>query len=63
MDWDEFGKAPITTDYKIPRRSTLLLLAGNKENGEATELGRVVAGTSTGQIQALLDKGLPTKDS
>ena len=52
VDWDEFRRADITTSRNIPRRSTLILLKGNKE------LGRIVAGTSTSQIKALLDKGL-----
>lgn len=52
VDWDEFGRAPISTDYKIPRRSTLLVLKGDQE------LGRIVAGTSPEDIQALMDTAL-----
>jgi thiol-disulfide isomerase/thioredoxin len=52
VDWDEYGDQPVSVDRNIPRRSTLLLLRGNKE------LGRIVAGTSKKQIKAMLDAGL-----
>lgn len=52
VDWDAFRRHNVATSRKIPRRSTLLLLKGNKE------LGRIVAGTSESQIKALMDKGL-----
>lgn len=52
VDWDRWGKAPVSTSRKIPRRSTLLVLKGDKE------LGRIVAGTSTSQIKALMDLGM-----
>jgi thiol-disulfide isomerase/thioredoxin len=52
VDWDEYGEAPVTTDRNVPRRSTLLVLKGDKE------LGRIVAGTSEAEIKALLDLGL-----
>lgn len=52
VDWDEYGNQPVARDRNIPRRSTLLVLRGNKE------LGRIVAGTSKAEIKALLDKGL-----
>lgn len=52
VDWDAFKKAEVTTSRGIPRRSTLILLRGD------VELGRVVAGTSTQQIQALMDLAL-----
>lgn len=52
VDWDIDGRSPISTDYNIPRRSTLLLLKGDQE------LGRVVAGTRRGDIKKLLDAGL-----
>lgn len=52
VDWDTYKSEPVSTDRKIPRRSTLLVLKGNKE------LGRIVAGTSEADIKALLDKGL-----
>ena len=52
VDWDDYRKAAVTLDRNIPRRSTLLVLKGNRE------LGRIVAGTSKADIKALLDKGL-----
>ena len=52
VDWDTYKHAEVTTSRGIPRRSTLILLRGNDE------LGRIVAGTSEGQIKALLDAGL-----
>lgn len=52
VDWDEYGDQPVSIDRNIPRRSTLLLLRGDKE------LGRIVAGTSRAQIKAMLDAGL-----
>jgi thioredoxin 1 len=52
VDWDAYGNQPVARDRNIPRRSTLLVLRGNKE------LGRIVAGTSKAEIKALLDKGL-----
>lgn len=52
VDWDEYGGEPVARDRNIPRRSTLLVLRGDKE------LGRIVAGTSPEDIKALLDRGL-----
>ncbi len=52
VDWDAFKNADVTTSRNIPRRSTLLVLKGDKE------LGRIVAGTSKSAIKDLLDKGL-----
>lgn len=52
VDWDDYGQKAVTTDRNIPRRSTLLVLKGNKE------LGRIVAGTSKSAIKALLDLGV-----
>jgi len=52
VDWDDFGDQPVARDRNIPRRSTLLVLRGDKE------LGRIVAGTSEADIKALLDKGI-----
>lgn len=54
VDWDDHGNGPLAKELGIPRRSTLVLLNGR------TELGRIVAGTSTAEIQALLDKALVT---
>jgi len=52
VDWDLFRSDAVTTSRNIPRRSTLLVLKGDKE------LGRIVAGTSESAIKALLDQGL-----
>ena len=52
VDWDTYSEEKVTTDRNIPRRSTLLVLKGDKE------LGRVVAGTSEAEIKALIDTGL-----
>lgn len=52
VDWDDYRKHEVTTSRNIPRRSTLVLLKGNRE------LGRIVAGTSESQIKALMDKAL-----
>lgn len=52
VDWDDYGSHEVTTSRNVPRRSTLLVLKGDKE------LGRIVAGTATSDIKALLDKGL-----
>ena len=51
VDWDDYGNHEVTKSRNIPRRSTLLVLKGNKE------LGRIVAGTGRAQIKALMDKG------
>ncbi len=52
VDWDTYKSAEVTTSRGIPRRSTLIVLRGDKE------LGRVVAGTSESQIKALMDTAL-----
>ena len=52
VDWDEHGKSALTKSLKIPRRSTLVVLKGDKE------LGRIVAQTGTAQIKALMDTAL-----
>ncbi len=57
VDYDEFGNKPVTTDRGVPRRSTLLLLKGDKE------LARNVAGTSGKQIKMMLDAGLDAANS
>ncbi len=57
VDWDDFGRAPVTRDRRIPRRSTLIVLKGDQE------LGRIVAGTGKSQIKALLDTGLSASQS
>jgi len=52
VDWDQYGDHEVTTSRNIPRRSTLIILKGDKE------LGRIVAGTNTEEIKQLLDKGI-----
>ena len=52
VDWDKYGSTEVATSRNVPRRSTLLLLKGEEE------LGRIVAGTASDQIKALLDLGL-----
>jgi len=52
VDWDEFGTHEISTFHNIIRRSTLLMLRGDEE------LGRIVAGTNSDEIKALLELGL-----
>jgi len=49
VDWDTYGTHEVTTSRNIPRRSTLILLKGDEE------LGRIVAGTGSDEIKALLD--------
>lgn len=52
VDWDTWGEGDLVKQMNIPRRSTLVVLKGNKE------LGRVVAETSEASIRALLDTAL-----
>ncbi len=52
VDWDVYGKGDLSKALNIPRRSTLVALKGRQE------LGRIVAGTSRGDIKALLDMAL-----
>ncbi len=52
VDWDTYKDHMVTQSRNIPRRSTLLVLRGD------AELGRIVAGTSRGDIQSLMDAGL-----
>lgn len=52
VDWDEWGDSAIVTELNIPRRSTLVVLKGDKE------LGRIVAGTAKAEIKALMDTAL-----
>jgi thiol-disulfide isomerase/thioredoxin len=52
VDWDKYAKGDLSKSLKIPRRSTLVALKGRQE------LGRIVAGTSTADIKALLDTAL-----
>lgn len=48
VDWDTYSREPITTSLNIPRRSTLVLVRGDQE------LGRIVADTRRGNIEALM---------
>jgi thioredoxin 1 len=52
VDWDEYADAQISRVLAIPRRSTLVALKGREE------IGRIVAGTSRGDIKALMDAAL-----
>lgn len=52
VDWDQYGRGDLALELNIPRRSTLVVLRGDEE------LGRVVARTSRGDIQALMDLAL-----
>jgi len=52
VDWDTYSRHDVTKSRAIPRRSTLLVLR------DSSELGRIVAGTSESEIQALMDRGL-----
>ena len=57
VDWDDYGDDPLTLRLNIPRRSTLVVLKGQDE------LGRIVAGTATDEIQALMDVALAAATS
>lgn len=52
VNWDAYRAEPVARDLRIPRRSTLVLLAGDHE------IDRVVAATQRNAIKALFDKGL-----
>ncbi len=52
IDWDRYQKDPLTRSLAIPRRSTLVVLKGDRE------LGRIVAGTSESAIRELMDAAL-----
>lgn len=57
VDWDDYQGDALTKRLKIPRRSTLVVLKGDKE------LGRIVAQTSTKDIQGLMDIALTSATS
>ncbi len=57
VDWDSYKNGKLARELAIPRRSTLVVLKGDKE------LGRVVAGTSKKVIKALLDTALAAATS
>ena len=52
VDWDAYGNSDLAQTLNIPRRSTLVVLRGDRE------LGRLVAQTSEAQIKSLLDTAL-----
>lgn len=52
VDWDQHSGSGLASRLNIPRRSTLVVLKGDKE------LGRIVASTSTDKIKALMDTAL-----
>lgn len=52
VDWDNYGNGKLSNALKIPRRSTLVVLKGDKE------LGRIVAGTARKKIKKLMDTAL-----
>ena len=52
VDWDDFGGSDLVKTLNIPRRSTLVVLKGDKE------LGRIVAQTGQDEIKALMDVAL-----
>ena len=52
VDWDTYGTGELSRALNIPRRSTLVVLRGDRE------LGRVVAQTAERDIRALMDLGL-----
>jgi thiol:disulfide interchange protein len=52
VDWDQWGDSDLVKQLNIPRRSTLVVLKGDRE------LGRVVAETGKGKIKALMDLAL-----
>ena len=52
IDWDAFKGDEITKRFNIPRRSTLVVVKGERE------LGRLVAQTGKDQIKALMDTAL-----
>ena len=52
VDWDQHSSSQLARRLNIPRRSTLVVLKGNRE------LGRIVASTRTDKIKALMDTAL-----
>lgn len=52
VDWDTWKDTMIVSEMNIPRRSTLVVLKGDRE------LGRIVAGTGRAEIKALMDMAL-----
>lgn len=57
VDWDTYRDHAVTVSRNIPRRSTLIVLKGDRE------LGRIVAGTGEAEIRALIDLALAAATS
>ncbi len=57
VDWDTWGDGDLVRALNVPRRSTLVVLKGDRE------LGRIVAQTGKAEIQALLDTALQAAGS
>ncbi len=55
VDWDKHKNSTLANSLNIPRRSTLVVLKGDKE------LGRIVAGTRKADIKALMDTALKAR--
>ncbi|MFN6977528.1 MAG: thioredoxin, partial [Gemmobacter sp.] len=52
VDWDQWKSSALVAERNIPRRSTLVVLKGERE------IARVVAQTGRAEIKALLDTAL-----
>lgn len=52
VNFDDWGSAPVSVDRNVLRRSTLIAETA------AGEIGRIIAGTSTEEIKALMDAAL-----
>ncbi|MEM9318037.1 MAG: thioredoxin family protein [Pseudomonadota bacterium] len=52
VDWDSYGRGDLASRLAVPRRSTLVLLRGERE------LGRLVADTRRNAIAGLLDRAV-----
>ena len=57
VDFDEYRRHAVSTDRKIPRRSTLIVLKGDEE------LGRIVANPNKATIKDLMDTALTASTS
>lgn len=56
-DWDQWGEGELSRQLNISRRSTLVVLKGDKE------LGRLVAVTAKAEIKGLMDLALQAATS
>lgn len=52
VNWDAYRAEPVARDLNVPRRSTLVLLMGEKE------IDRIIASTRIRDIKNLFDRGL-----